>query len=71
MCLQDQVVGDDNGGVGRVRRARRLSDGDGGIGRGRVIRDTSEGSETTTEAAEARRQARGIYNNNVGVRGGR
>ena len=57
MCLRDQGIDDDDGGVGRVRRARGISDNDGGIGRGRGINDASEVSETTTEAAGARRQA--------------
>ena len=72
MCLRAQGIGDDNdGGVGRVIRARRLSDNDGGVGRGGGIYDASEGPETTTEAAGARRQAQGIYDNDRGVGGGR
>ena len=56
MCLRAEVIDDYGGGVGRVRRAKGLSDNDGGINRGRGIRDASKVSETTTEAAGARRQ---------------
>ena len=42
MCLQDQDIEDNNGGVRRVRRARGLSDDDGGD-------DGTGGLETTTE----------------------
>ena len=51
MCLQAQGIDEDNGGVGRLRLARRLSDDDRSVGRGRVIDNASEGSETTAEAA--------------------
>ena len=69
MCLWAHGI-DDNGGVGRVRRFRRLSNDDGGVGRGRGICDVSEGLETTTEAAGDIRQAQGIYDNDGGVGGG-
>ena len=71
VCLRDQVIDDDNGGVGRVRRARGLSNDDGGFGRGQGIYDASKGLETTTEAAGDQRRVRGIYDNDVGVGGGR
>ena len=51
MFLRAKGIDYDDGVVGRVRRACRLSDDDGGVNRGRVIDDASEGSETTTEAA--------------------
>ena len=50
MCLRGQGI-DDEGGVGRVRWARRLINNDGDVGRGRGIDDVSEVSETTTEVA--------------------
>ena len=56
MCLRAQDI-DNNGGVGRVRRSRVLSDDDRGVGRGRGIDNTSEGSETMTEAAGARQRS--------------
>ena len=61
MCLRDQGIDDDDGGVGRVIRARRLSNDNGGVGRERGIDDASKGSETMTEAAGARRGSRVIY----------
>ena len=70
MCLQDQGIENDNVGVGRLRRARRLSDDNGCIVRGRVIRAASEGSEKTMEAAGDRRRARGIYDDDGDVGGG-
>ena len=51
MCLRDQGIDDDGGGVARVRWAHEISDKDGGVGRGQGIDDASEGSETTTEAS--------------------
>ena len=63
MCLQDQVIENDDGGVNRRRQAQGISDNDGGIGRIQGIDSASEGSETTPEAAGARRLARGIYEN--------
>ena len=72
MCLRDQGIdNDDGGGVFRVRRACGLSDNNGGVVRGRGIYNASEGFDTTTEAARDRRRARGIYNNNGSVGGGR
>ena len=50
MCLQGQGIEDD-GGIGRVRRARGLSNDDEGVVRGRGIDDVSKGLETTTEAS--------------------
>ena len=49
-CLQAQGIDNKNGGLGRVRRARRLSNDNGGVDRGRVIENVSKGLETTTEA---------------------
>ena len=34
VCLQDQSIDEDDGDVGRVRRACGLSDDDGGVDRG-------------------------------------
>ena len=52
MCLQDQGIDDNNNGsVGRVRRACGIRDDHGGVRRGQGICNISEGSETTTEAA--------------------
>ena len=71
MCLWAEVIDTKNGGVVRVRRSKGLIDNDEGVGRGQDIRRASEGSETTAEAAGASRRAQGIYDNNIGVRGGR
>ena len=62
MCLQAQGIYDNAGVVNRVRQSRRLSDDNGGVGRGQGIDNVSEESETTIEAAGARRQEQGIYN---------
>ena len=59
-----------DGGVGRVRRAHGISNDNRGINRGRGIDDAYKGLETTTEAAGARQLARGIYDNNGDVGGG-
>ena len=50
MRLWDQGIDNNNDGVGRVRRAGRISNDGGGVGRGRGIYDASKGLETTTEA---------------------
>ena len=71
MRLRDQGIDDGNGSVGRVRRARGISDDGVGVNRGRGIYDVSEGSKTTTEAVGARRRAQGIYDDNGGIGGGR
>ena len=71
VCLQAGGIDNDGGGVGRVRWAKVLSNDNGCVGRGLGIRDASKGSETMDEAAGARRQPRGIYDDNVGVKGGR
>ena len=71
MCLRDQVIYDENDGISEGRWALRLSNNNGGFGGGRGIDDASKGLETTTEAAGARQQDRGIYNNNGGVGRGR
>ena len=70
MCLRSQGIDDDYGVVNRVIRSRRLSDDGGVIGRGQGIEDASKGLETTTEAAGARKQDQGIYNDNRGLGGG-
>ena len=70
MCLRSQGIDDDDGVVNRVIRSRGLSDDGGGIGRGQGIDDASKGLETTTEAAGARKQDQGIYNDNRGLGGG-
>ena len=70
VCVQAQGI-DNDGGVGRERRARGLSNNNRGIGRGQGIDKFSEGSETTTEAAGAQCQDQQIYDNNVGVVRGR
>ena len=67
MCLRDQCIDDDDGGVGRVRRSRGLSNDDRGIRIGRGIRDASKGLETTTEAAGASQRTQVIYDDDVGV----
>ena len=71
MCLQDQGIDKNNGGVGIVRQARGLRNDNRGVRRGRGIDNTSDGLETTTEAAGARKRAQGIYNNDKSVGGGR
>ena len=48
-----------------------LSNDDVHVGGEQGIDDASEGSETTTEAAGGRQRALGIYDNDVGVGGGR
>ena len=50
MCLQAQVIDDNDGGISGRRRALGLNENDGGVGRGQGIDDTSEVSETTKEA---------------------
>ena len=42
--LQAQGIDNDDGGVGRIRQVRRLSNNNGGVGIGRGIYDASEGS---------------------------
>ena len=71
MCLQAEVIDNGDGGIGRVRRSKGGSDNNRGVDRGRGICDASEGLETTAEAAEDRQRARGIYNDDGGVGGGR
>ena len=50
VCLRAQFIDNDNSGVGRVRRARRLINNDRGVFIGRGIYDVSKGLETTAEA---------------------
>ena len=71
MCLRDQGIDNDDGIVRRVIRAHGLRNDDVGAGRGQGIDDASEGQETMAEAAKDQRQARGIYNDDGGFRGGR
>ena len=71
MCLQDQGIDNDDGGVIRVRWACGLSENNRGLGRGQGIYDASKGLETTAEAAGDRQRAQEIYDNNSGVGGGR
>ena len=71
MCLRAEGIDDDDSDVVRVRQAKGLSDNNRGVGRGRLICDASKGSESMTEAAGARRRARGIYDDDGGVDGGR
>ena len=71
MCLWAQGTEDNDGGVGRVRRARKLSDKVRGVGRRRGIYEASKGLEKTTEAAGDRRRTQVIYDNNIVVGGER
>ena len=73
MCLRAQVIDDNDGSVGRVRRAHGRIDYEGGVGRGRGIRNASEGLETTAEAEVegGRQRDQGIYDDDRGVVGGR
>ena len=71
MCLLAQLIYDDEGGVGRGRQARGISNNKLGVGGGRGIYDASEVLDTMTEAVGARQRARGIYNDGGGVGGGR
>ena len=66
MCLQAQVIDDDDGGLSGGIRDQGLSDNNGGVGGGRGIYDASELLETTAEAAGARQRVQGIYNNDGG-----
>ena len=65
--LWDQVVDNNNGGVGGGRWAKGISNENGCVGRGRGIDDTSEGLEMTTEAVGDRWWPWGIYNDGEGV----
>ena len=67
--LRDQGTDDNNDGDGRVRRDRGLGNDEGGVGRGQGIYNLSKESDTTTEAAGARRRPRGMYDNDRGVGG--
>ena len=58
MRLWDQGIDDNDGGAGILRRSRRISNDYGGFGRIQGIHIASKGSETTTEAAGARRRAK-------------
>ena len=67
MCLWDQGIDDDDGGVSRLRLDRGLSDDNRSVVRVQVIYDASEGSEKTTEAA----RSQGIYENDGGIKRGK
>ena len=69
--LRAQDIDNDNGGVGRVRRACGLSNNGGGVGRGQGIYEAIKRSQTATEAAGTRQQAQGIYDKDRGIGGGR
>ena len=69
--LRDQGIDNNNSGIGRVRRARGLSNDIGGVGRGRGIYNPYEGLETTAEAAVARRWSWEICDDDGGVVEGR
>ena len=71
MFLRAEGIDNNDGGVGIVRLAHGLSNNNGGVSGGRGIYDASKVSETTAEAAGDRRGYKGIYNNDVGVGGGR
>ena len=58
MRLWDQGIDDNDGGAGILRRSRRLSNDYGGFGKIRGINIASKGSDSTTEAAGARRRAK-------------
>ena len=67
MCLQDKVIDDNNGVVGRVIRTRGLSDYNGGVDRGQGIDDVSEGLEITTEASRIQGQQRRMRRRDDGL----
>ena len=71
MCLQAQGTDNNDSGIVRVRRDHGISNDDGGVGREQGIRYASEGLETTAETTRARQWARGIYDDDVGVGGGK
>ena len=50
MWLRDQGIDNNDGGVGRERRAQGLRNDDRGVGGRRGIDGVSKGLETTTEA---------------------
>ena len=66
MCLQDQGIDDNDGGVRRLRWARGLSNDDGGVRRERGIYDASEGSETTAEVERIWGQRRRLQHQDHG-----
>ena len=51
MCLQAQLINDDNSGVGRERQAQVIDEYYGSVEGGQGIDNSAKGSETTTEAA--------------------
>ena len=57
MCLRDQGIDNNDGGVGIVRRACGPRYDNEGVDIGRRVRNTSERSETKTEATGAIQQA--------------
>ena len=60
MCLRDQGIDNNDGGVIRVRQARGISDENRGVGRELGIDDASEGLEITEEAARIWGQRRNV-----------
>ena len=66
MYLQFQVIDDNGSGVGRLRRARGISNDDRIVGRGRGIYDASEGLETMTEAARIQGQQQRLWRRDDG-----
>ena len=69
MCLQAQVIGNNDGGVGGGRQAQGPSNNNGGVVRGQGIYNVSEISETMTETVGDQRRAQGTYDDNGGVSG--
>ena len=65
--LRAQSIDDNDGVVGRVRRARRLSDDDGVVRRGRGIENAPKGSVTMMEAARIWGQRRSLRRCNDGT----
>ena len=68
MCLRDQGIYNDDGGVGRVRQARGISNDDGGVCIGQGKDDTSEVLETTMEAARIRGSQQRLRRRDDGLR---
>ena len=71
VCLQDQGIYNNNDYGIIIGRSQGLSKNYRCVSRGQGIRDASEVLETMTEAAGDIRRTQGIYDNNIGVRGGR
>ena len=54
VCLQDQGIDDNDGGVRRLIRAIGLSDNGRGVDRGRLIYNAYKRLETTTKSTGSR-----------------